>query len=91
MVLPELYMLTACMTMCLPHLEELSLDLGKLCFEREPHPISMLAPLAGLPHLARLSVAHPGGAAIEMFQAGVRAVCLVAAWAWLLSQRQQGC
>ena len=84
-VLPALYPLVACMAVCLPCLEELSLDLGeRLCYdeEEESHP-SVFALLAGsLPHLARLSVSYPGwrttwgnehslagGAGVEVFQA----------------------
>ena len=83
---PALYPLVACMAMCLPRLEELSLDLdlGNLKYtDQEAFP-SILAPLAGLPHLARLSVLYPGGADIQVFQAGQGG----SAWciqAWLLA------
>ena len=79
------------MAVCLPRLEELSLDLGaQLCYdeEEEAHP-SVLALLAGsLPHLARLSVTYPGGrtrpwgpqsllggADVKVFQAGPGMTC----------------
>ena len=68
------YPLMACMAMCLSCLEELSLELGGLEYysdEGEEACPSVLAPLAGLPHLARLSVSYPGGAGIEVFQAGL--------------------
>ena len=66
---PALYPLVACVTVCLPRLEELFLDLDVA--EQKVYPISILALLAGLPHLERLSVSYPTGAAdIEVFQAG---------------------
>ena len=59
--LPELYLLVSCMATCLPRLEELSLDLGEIWYHIESGAYSsILAPLAGLPHLARLSVKYPG-------------------------------
>ena len=66
---PALYPLVACMAMCLSRLEQLGLDLGNLEYSDQEAYSSILAPLAGLPHLARLSVAYPAGADIEVFQA----------------------
>ena len=68
---PELYPLLACMVTCLSRLEELSLDLGKFAYHDQKACPSILAPLAGLPHLARLRVSYPGGADIEVFQVGL--------------------
>ena len=72
-LLSELHLLAACMATCLPRLEELSLDLGKrmwYIYDMQFEYPSILAPLAGLPHLATLSVAYPGRANIKVFQAG---------------------
>ena len=67
-----LYPVVACMAVCLPRLEELSLEMRTSSHERQAQPNpSVLAPLAFLPHLARLSVAYPGGAHMTIFQAGL--------------------
>ena len=70
----ELYPLVACMAVCLPRLEELSLDKqGRFKYHDQTACPSILAPLAGLPRLARLSVSYPGypgDTDIEVFQAG---------------------
>ena len=79
-VQPSLYPLVACMAMCLSCLEELSLDLGGVWYdEQEAYP-SILAPLACVPHLARLSVSYPSRAGIDSVQAGPgRSTCCVEA------------
>ena len=70
-VRPELSPLVACVATCLPHLEELSLDMGGLwCRMKGDAYPSILASLAGLPHLATLSIAYPGRVTIDVFQAG---------------------
>ena len=69
-VRPVLYPLMACITVCLSCLEELSLDLGNLDTTEQDASPSILAPLAGLPHLARLSVEYPDAADIPVLQVG---------------------
>ena len=69
--LPALYPLVACMAMCLPRLEEMSLDLGTSWHKRQLQPFpSILAPLDGLPHLSCLRVSYPGAVDITIVQAG---------------------
>ena len=72
---PALYPLMACVAMCLPRLEELSLHMGNVKYtDQEAFP-SVLAPLACLSHLARLSVMYPTGysrgADMKVLQAGL--------------------